>query len=163
MSKRALVSILLLPAIVVAFGVATRSDEVLNSILGPIDDQQYFCFRSDPSPVADLNSSTVLQECSAGKTVTIGRGQTIAVDLQNSSCIDSKTNWQDFNVSDESVVQTVLAPTTGGGACARSDRIAVYRAVKTGQSSISAVQVVCGGPHAACGRNHRWKVTVEVS
>lgn len=162
MSKRALVGILLLPAFVAVLGLLLRGDEVLNFILGPIDDQQYFCFRSDPSPVADLSSSTVLQECSAGKTVKIGRGQTIAVDLQNSSGVDSSTSWHDFNVSDESILQTILAPTNRGGARS-SDEIAVYRAAKRGQSNISAVQVVCGGPHSFCGRNHRWKVTVEVS
>jgi hypothetical protein len=38
MSKRALVGILLLPAIVVALGFAMRPNQLLNFILGPIDD-----------------------------------------------------------------------------------------------------------------------------
>jgi hypothetical protein len=163
MSKRALVGILLLPAIIVVLGLTLRSDQVLNFILGPVDDPQYFCFRSDPSPVVDVATSTVLQECSAGKTVSIRRGETIAVDLQNSSCVDSTTSWHDFHVSDGSILQTVVAQTSRGGACTRSDEIAVYRAVKTGQSSISAVQLVCGGIGGGCGREHRWKVTVAVS
>ena len=159
--KRVVVSILLIPAMVVVAGLALRSDEVLNFIPGPVDDPQYFCFTPDPSPVADVNSSTVLQECSAGKTVSIGRGEPIAVDLQNSSGVDRTTSWQDFTVSDKSVLQTVVAPTSRGDR-RRSDEIAVYRAAKAGQSSISAVQVVCGGIGGGCGRDHRWKVTVEV-
>jgi predicted secreted protein len=160
MSKRSLVGILLLPAMVVVVGLATRSDQVLNFILGPVDDPQYFCFTSDPSPAAGLNSSTVLQECSAGKTMHIGRGETIAIDLRSGG-VDSATNWHDFHVSDASVLQTVVAP-TNTSATGPSEEIALYRAVKTGQSSISAVQVRCGW-NGSCGRNHRWKVTVEVS
>jgi hypothetical protein len=161
-SKRALVGILLLPAIVVGFGLATNGDQFLNFILGPVDDPQYFCGAPDPSPVADVGSSTVLQECSAGKTVTIRIGKTIAVDLQNKYGVDTGSAWHDFNVSDELVLRAVVAPTSRG-IRPRSDEIAVYRAVKGGQSTISAVQVDCGGPHNHCGRGHRWRVTVEVS
>lgn len=171
--KRVLVSILLLPAIVVALGLATRPDQFLNFILGPVDDPRYFCGAPDPSPVADLGSSTVLQECSAGKAVSIRRGETIAVDLQNNYGIDRTSDWHDFNVSDESVLGKVAAPSarlrvsdTGSGTSrvvySRSDEIAVYRALKAGESTISAVQVACGAP-GGCGRDHRWKVTVEVS
>jgi len=160
MSKRALVSILLLPAIVVALGFATRPYELLNFILGPADDPRYFCGAPDASPVVDLGSSTVLQECSAGKTVKIRRGDTIAVDLQNRYGVDRYSDWHDFNVSDESVLQTVIAPTSRA-IRPRSDEIAVYRAIKAGESTISAVQVDCGAT-GGCGRDHRWKVTVEV-
>ncbi len=38
MSKRTLVSILLLPALVVVLALATHPDEALNFILGPVDD-----------------------------------------------------------------------------------------------------------------------------
>src|SRR5258708_32417848 len=143
-SKRALVGLLLLPATVVVLGLALRFDQVLNFIAGPVDDPQYFCFASDPSPVAGVGSSTVLQECSEGKTVSIGRGETIAVDLRNSSGVDSTTTWHDFKVTDESVLQTVVAQTSRG-VRPRSDEIAVYRAVKKGRSSITALQAVCGG------------------
>jgi hypothetical protein len=160
MSKRALVGILLLPALVVGLGLATRGDQLLNFILGPVDDPGYFCGAPDPSPVADMGSSTVLQECSAGKTVTIGRGETIAVDLQNHYGIDRYSDWHDFSVSDESVLRTVVAPTSGG-IRSPSDDIAVYRALKAGESTISAVQMTCGAP-GGCGRDHRWRVTVEV-
>jgi hypothetical protein len=157
MTKRALVGIVLLPAMLVVMGLVLRSEEVLNFILGPVDDPQYFCYVPDPSPVTKLGSSTILQECSAGKTVSIGRGETIAIDLLSGG-IDSATNWHDFHVSDESVLQMVVAP-TNTSATGPSEEIALYRAVKTGQSSISAVQVSCG---QSCGRGHRWKVTVEV-
>ena len=162
MSKRVLVGILLVPAVVVVLGLMTNGDQFLNFILGPVDDPQYFCSASDPKPLADLGSSTVLQECSAGKTVSIGRGEMIAVDLQNSSGVDSTTSWHDLHVSDESVLQTVTAPTSRS-VFPRSDEIAVYHVIKSGQSSISAVQSVCGGPHGACTRDHLWKVTVTVS
>jgi hypothetical protein len=173
MSKRALISILLLPAMVMAWGVATRYDQVLNFILGPVDDPQYFCGTPDPSPLADLGTTIVLQECSAGKTVTIKRGERIAVDLRHDQCVDMCSVWHDLGVSDQSVLGAVVAPTrrdshfrSGSGITSvsrdRSDEIAVYRALITGRSSISAVQVVCGGIGGACGRDHRWKVTVQV-
>jgi hypothetical protein len=173
MSKRVLVSILLLPAIVVAFGLATRPNELLNFILGPIDDPRYFCGAPDPSPVADLGSSTVLQECSAGKAMTIRRGETIAVALQNNYGVDRYSDWHDFNVSNESVLRTVVAPSarhqvsaTGAGISrvvyTRNDEIAVYRALKAGESIISAVQVACGAT-GGCDRDHRWNVTVDVN
>jgi hypothetical protein len=160
MSKRALVSILLLPSIVVVLALVTRSDQVLTFLLGPVDDPQYFCSTVSPSPVVDMPSSGILRECSAGKTVTIGHGQTIAIVLQGGIGVDSSTRWHDFNVSDESVLKTVIAPTNGGGYPGR-DEVAVYQAVKTGRSSLSAIQTVCGWN--ACGRDHLWKVTIEVT
>jgi hypothetical protein len=168
-SKRALVSILLLPAIVVGFALATRPFTLLNFILGPVDDPGYFCGAPDRSPVADPGSSAVLQECSAGKTVSIRRGDRVAVDLQNNFGVDTYSDWHDFNVSDESVLRTVVAPTnrasttrTVDGVFRRSDEIAVYRAIKAGESTISAVQESCFAPNG-CGRDHRWKVTVDVT
>jgi hypothetical protein len=167
-----MVSVLLLPAIVVAFGLVTRPDPILNFVLGPVDDPRYFCGAPDPSPVADVSSSTVLQECSAGKAVSVRRGETIAVDLQNDYGVDTSSDWHDLNVSDEAVLRTVIAPNarfqlsaTGAGTSRvvykRNDEIAVYRVLKAGKSTISAVQVTCYG-HGGCGRDHRWKVTVEV-
>jgi hypothetical protein len=157
MTKRALVGILLLPTVLVVMALVLRSDEVLNFILGPVDDPHYFCFVPDPSPVTDLGSSTILQECSAGKTVSIGHGKTVAIELPSGG-IDSITIWHDFHVSDESVLQTVVAP-TNTSATGPSKEIALYRAVKTGQSSISALQAICV---RSCGRDHRWKVTIQV-
>jgi hypothetical protein len=159
--KRVLVSILLLPAMIVAYGLAVRSDQVLNFILGPDDDPLYFCSAPDPSPIADMGSSTVLQECSAGKTVTIGLGETVAVDLLNCYRAVAQSDWHDFNVSDESVLRTVVSPTTRGIA-PRTDEIAVYRSLKAGQSTISVIPVNCGA-NGHPSRDHRWKVTVEVS
>jgi hypothetical protein len=158
MTKRAMVGIFLLPAMLVVLGLVLRSDQVLNFILGPVDNPQYFCSIPDPSPVTELGSSTILQECSAGKTVSIGRGETIAIELPYGGT-DSITTWHDFHVSDESVLQTVVAPTNTSYR-GRSEEIALYRAAKTGQSRISAVQTTC---FRSCGRDHRWMVTVEVS
>ncbi|HEX7264014.1 MAG TPA: hypothetical protein VF383_07530 [Candidatus Dormibacteraeota bacterium] len=160
--KRVLVGVLLIPAMLLVAGVVFRSDEILNFILGPVDDPQYFCVTPDPSPLADVGSSTVVQECSAGKTVSIGRGETIAVDLPNSPGVDQTRTWHDFRVSDGSVLQTVIAPTTRGDR-RRSDLLAVYRAVKSGRSSISVMQLVCGAIGGACGRDHLWKVTIQAS
>jgi hypothetical protein len=159
-SKRAAVGILLVPALVVGLGLLWNGEQVVNFILGPVDDPRYFCDAPQPSPVADLGSSTVLQECSAGKTVPIGRGKTIAVDLQSGG-VDMVPNWHDFHVSDESVLQTVVAARADTSAH-RRDEIAVYRAVRTGQSTISAVQVVSGW-NGSTGRSHVWRVTVVVS
>jgi hypothetical protein len=139
---------------VVTLGLATRSDQALNFILGPVDDPQYFCITSDPIPVADVGSPTTLQECSAGKTVRIGHGETIAIDLRSGG-IDSTTSWHDFHLSDEGVLQMVVAPANTSAAGA-SHEIALYRAVKPGQSNISAVQVRCGR-NGGCGRDHRWR------
>jgi hypothetical protein len=161
--KRVVFSILLIPAMLLVAGVVVRSDEILNFVLGPVDDPQYFCVAPDPSPVADVGSSTVLQECSAGKTVSIAGGEMIAVDLQNSPGVDQTRTWHDFNVSDASVLQTVIAPTSRVDR-RRTDLIAVYRAVKSGHSSVTVKQLVCGGIGGGwCGRDHLWKVTVEVS
>jgi hypothetical protein len=143
-------------------GLATSGDQLLNFILGPVDDLSYFCNAPDPGPVAHIGSSTVLQECSAGKTVTIKRGETVAVDLPNSYGVDTSDEWHDFSVSDQSVLGMVVAPTRRD-THSRSDEIAVYRALKSGQSTISAVLVHCGGHLGRCGRGHRWKTTVEVS
>ena len=156
MSKRALVSILILPAIVVAFGLVTHIDDVLNLIVGPDNDPSYFCGAPDPSPVADIGSSTVLQDCSAGTTVSLKGGETIAVDLFASD------GWHELKVSDQSILGTVVAPTrrdTPGRY--RVDEIALYRGLKPGQATITSVQVHCGGPFG-CGRSHRWRVTVQV-
>ena len=98
---------------------------------------------------------------------------TIAVDLQNNYGVDRGSDWHNFNVSDESVLGTVVAPSArlqvsatvspiGRVVYARNDEIVVYRALKAGESTISAVQVACGAP-GGCDRDHRWTVTVDVS
>ncbi len=147
---------LILPAIVVSLGLFTHIGEVLNFIVGPDNDPGYFCVAPDPSPVPDIGSSTVLQDCSAGKTVSIKRGETIAIDLFASD------GWHELNVSDQSILGTVVAPTkrdTPGRF--RTDEIALYRGLKPGQATISFVQVQCGGPFG-CGRSNSWRVTVQV-
>lgn len=182
MSKRALVSILLLPALVVSLGLATHPDEALNFILGPVDDPSYFCNGPDLSPVTSIAAATVLQNCAAGKTFTLAKGQTIAVDLQSYNGIDTRTQWTDVTVSDARVLSTVSGPyrvkdvapaPSSGSSCSvrcstygpgRLDEVAIYRATRTGRATLSAVQQFCTGNFGGgCGRTYRWNVTVRVS
>jgi hypothetical protein len=162
-SKKDLALILLSPAILAAIVLWQNQDHVLGFIFGPINDPGYFCGTPDPSPVADLGTTIVLQECSAGKTVTIKRGETIAVDLPQDLCVDLCTDWHDLGVSDQSVLGAVTAPTRRDSRF-RSDEVAAYRALEAGQSTISAVLVQCGDSNGGgCRRGHRWSVTVQVA
>jgi hypothetical protein len=161
-SKKDLALILLSPAILAAILLWQNQEHVLGFIFGPINDPGYFCGTPDPSPVADLGTTMVLQECSAGKTVTIKRGETIAVDLQQSHGVDIGSDWHDLGVSDLSVLGTVVAPTSRDSRL-RSDEIAAYRALEAGQSTISAVLVQYSGSSDRYDRGHRWSVTVQVA
>ena len=171
MSKKDFALVLLSPAIIFAILLVLSREQIFGLLFGPIDDPGYFCGMPDPSPVADLGTTFVLQECSAGKTVNVKRGDEIAVDLQNFHGVDRGSDWRDLNVSEQSVLGTMVAPTTratrypsnGGGFYWRSDEIAVYRALHTGRSTISAVLVACwASNHGGCDRGHRWSVTIEV-
>ncbi len=159
--KRVLVSILPLPGLIAVVFLAVWAPSILNFVLGPINDRGYFCSTTDPTPVANLNATVVLQECSARKTVTLGRGSTIAVDLQNFFGVDTSDDWHDVGISDSSVLETVVSPSSRG-VRPRSDEIAVYRALRVGQSTISAVlrHSGAGGGYA---RGHLWSVTVRVT
>ena len=158
--KRVLVSILLLPGLIAVVFLAVSAPLILNFVLGPINDPGYFCTTPDPTPVANLNATVVLQECSAGKTVTIRRSTTIAVDLQNFFGVDTSDVWRDLGVSDSSVLETVVSPSSRG-IRPRSDEIAVYRAISVGQSMITAVLRHSGGG-GGYDRGHLWSVTVRV-
>ncbi len=163
MSKRALVSILLLPALIAVLGLATQTDEVLNFILGPVDDPSYFCVTPDPSPVTSIAASTVLQDCAAGKTFTLPKGQTVAVDLRGGAGVDSATQWTDVTVSDGKVLSTVSRPARVRGVDKmRLDEVAVYRATQTGQATLSAVEQQCGFG-GNCSRGQLWRVTIRVT
>ena len=162
MTKKDLALILLSPAILAAIVLWQSQEQIAGFIFGPVNDPGYFCGTPDPSPVADLGTTLVLQECSAGKTVTIKRGETIAVDLHHYSCADMCRDWQDLGVSNQSVLGTVVAPTRREIRFG-SDEIATYRAVEAGQSTISAVLVQCGNSIYRCDRGHRWTVTVRVA
>jgi hypothetical protein len=159
--KRVLVSILLLPALIAAVFLAVWVPSILNFVLGPINDPGYFCSTPDPTPVVNLNATVVLQECSAGKTVTISQGATIAVDLQNFFGVDTSDDWHDLGISDSSVLETVVSPSSRG-IRPRSDEIAVYRALRVGQSTISAVLRHSGGG-GGYARGHLWSVTIRVT
>jgi hypothetical protein len=162
-SKKDLALIFLSPVILAAIVLWQNQYQIVGFILGPISDPGYFCGTPDPSPVADLGTTMVLQECSAGKTVTIRRGETIAVDLQHYYCVDMCSDWHDLGVSDQSVLGTIVAPTRRDSRL-RSDEIAAYRALEAGQSTISAVLVRCGDSNwGGCDRGHRWSVTVQVA
>ena len=163
MSKRYLALILLSPTILATLFLVAEREQIAALFLGPAHDPAYFCSTPDPTPVADLGAGLVLQECSAGKTVTVSRGEALAVDLQNLYGVDTSRDWHDLGVSDDSVLGTVVAP-IARGALPRSDEIAVYRALKAGHSAISAVLVSCTanfGGH--CSRGGRWIVTVLVT
>jgi hypothetical protein len=162
-SKKDLALILLSPVILAAIVLWRDQEQIVGFVFGPINDPSYFCGNPDPSPVADLGTTMVLQECSAGKTVTIKRGETIAVDLRHYYCVDKCSDWHDLGVSDQSVLGTVVAPTTRDSRL-HSDEIAAYRALKAGRSTISAVIVQCAySNNERCDRGHRWSVTVRVA
>ena len=138
---------------------------VYNAEVAPIADPSYFCGAPDPSPVTSIAASTILQDCAAGKTVTLARGLTVAVDLQGGNGVDTWYQWTDVTVSDGQVLSTVSPPARVRGVPPqRLDEVAVYRAAKTGQATLSAVQQFCtanGG--GGCRRGHLWSVTVRVS
>ena len=159
-----MVGILLLPLLIAVLGFAFNPDAFFNLLLGPIDDPSYFCVNPDPSPVPNIGAQHLLQECTAGKTISVANGETVAVDLVAYTGVDTSTQWTDLSVSNGQVLITVSFPAHVYTArSSRIDDIAVYRAARSGESTLSAVRHDCGGPHNACGREHRWRVTVRVS
>lgn len=138
--------------------------EALAVFDGPIDDAAFFCGAPDPSPAPGIAASIVLQECAAGKSFTVQRGQMIAIDLQGGHGVDTSRAWVDFNVSDSSVLSNLTPPHTVGGPFGRADEVALYQAIRSGESTISGVQMYCtanGG--GSCDRGHRWSVTIQVT
>jgi hypothetical protein len=94
--KLAVAGVLLIPALVIAVVAASAVGRALDGQVGetnaldpavdsyerPNDTPQLFCSWSDASPWPDASAtSLVLQDCAAGKTYTLPRGKTIAVDL----------------------------------------------------------------------------------
>jgi hypothetical protein len=143
----------------------------------PIDDPGYFCGVPDPGPVTSITDSIIVQECAAGKTVSLEEGQTIAVDLPAYFGVDTHTQWTDLAVSDGHVLSAVMGPARVLGVppqgSQRLDEVAIYLAIQTGLARVNAVQQDCGASHSAfplllgrpasCSdRGHRWSVTVEV-
>ena len=68
---------------------------IYTAAFAPIDDPGYFCGGPDPSPVTSIAATYILQDCAAGKTFTVAKGQTIAVDLQGGNGVDTSIQWTD--------------------------------------------------------------------
>lgn len=135
----------------------------------PVDHAGFFCGVANtsdlpgPVPSQDLATATVLRECSAGAPVVIRRGETIAVDLQNLYGVDGSSVWQNVGVSDTSVLVTVTRSSPIGVPAPR-DEIVIYRGLRVGQSTISAVLFDCTtnfGGH--CDQGRRWSVNIRVT
>ena len=131
----------------------------------PIDDPSYFCGSPDPTPATTVSASLVLQECAANKTFTLEKGRTIALDLSGSAGVDTSDLWKDVTISDASVLSTVSGPAQieEDSTYRRVDEVAVYRAAKSGQATISAVRQSCGGNTGRCDKGHMWRATVRVN
>src|SRR5260370_40465119 len=114
MHKRTVGGLLLIPALVVAVVAAvvvTNLVRIVDRFETPSDDPPFFCSLPDPSPVAEANgTSLVLQGCAAGKTYTLPRGGTVAIDLASGGGLDSGAEVHDLTVSEPSILQTVPAP-----------------------------------------------------
>lgn len=169
--KRTLVGVLIVGVLFLAPALLIGGGRVLNLVLGPDDDPHFFCTAPDPSPFPTISSSTVLQGCSAGKTVTIKHGDTLAVDLPSDMCIDQCSTFHDFAVSDQSVLKLIGPPATkllrstdsSGFVFVRQDLIADYLALKAGESTVSAVSTWCSANTGRCARAHRWRADVRVT
>ena len=169
MRKQAVAGILLIPAlalaVVVVSPVATALDDqvgetnaldpIVDFYESPSDTPHLFCSLPDPSPLPDASAtSLVLQDCAAGKTFTIARGKTIAVDLTTDGLMGFAIHG--LTVSDSSILQTVTAPRT---VSTSGDYFAVYRGVRSGRMEIDAVWSYCSN---GCRDSMRWEATVQV-
>ena len=149
-----------LALVVVAGGVA-----LYRASVAPIDDPSYFCEAPDPTPAAWIAATAILGNCAAGKTFTLEKGQAVAVDLPGGNGFDTSTQWTDLVVSDPHVLSPVLSPGRYAGVeQGRQDEVAVYRAIQSGQATLSAVQHLCTPSGTdSCSRGHLWTVTIRVS
>jgi hypothetical protein len=168
--KQAVAGILLIAALVIAVVVVSRVGTALDDQVGetnaldpivdfyesPNDTPQLFCSLPDPSPWPDASAtSLVLQDCAAGKTFTIARGKTIAVDLTTYGLTGFAIH--DLTVSHSSILQTVTAPRT---VSTSGDYFAVYRGVRSGRVDINALWSYCFN---RCRDSMRWEATVQVT
>lgn len=169
MRKRTLAAVLLIPAVilaVLAVVLVTNRDRIADRFETPNDDPQFFCSMPDPSPVAEANApSLLLQDCAAGKTFTLPRGETIAIDLATGGRLDLGAEFHDLAVSDRSILQTVSAPRTIDSGTRDGtpvfDYFAIYKGVHSGRVTISALYRTCF--HGSCNDTFRWEATVQVS
>ena len=141
-------------------------------VFAPFDDPAYLCAEPVEYPAASVSAETVLRECAAGNTYTIHRGDTIGVDLESFSGVDTSRQWSALSVSDGYVLSTVRAPSRviqcssmpcpSGFSPQRTDEVAVYAAAHTGRATISAFEQHCGGNRGGCDKGYLWHVTIRV-
>jgi len=103
-----------------------------------------------------------LQACAAGTTVTLSRGQTMAVALAAESNVDRSAQWTDLSVSDRNVVSALDgSPYTQPGPPNSHPHfdyeVAVFRANQPGETTISAIYRGCAAS-LGCDRGIRWWV-----
>lgn len=157
MHQRAVAGLLLISALVVAVVAVANRERIADRFETLNDDPQLFCSQPDPQPVAEgSGASLVLQDCAAGKTNTVARGGTVAVDLMGSSDADTTYEFRNLSVSDSSTLQTVVAPKVMD-----ADYFAVYRGVRSGRVTITAVYRYC--PSGKCADSMLWETTVQVT
>jgi len=160
-----LIAILLLPAMLLVPLVIAAAATLISNLRGPSDDPALLCIRPDPTPL--INASLVLQNCSAGKTFTIQRGEILAVDLTASAGVDTGGEFRDLSVSNGSILATVAAPSTlfsslrNGVSGRYFDYVALLRGARTGQTMISALVQSCF--NTRCQDTNRWVATVRVT
>jgi hypothetical protein len=146
--------------------IATISTTVwgYHAVNVPLDDPSAFCNSPEPSPPSSIVADSILQDCAAGKTMTLSRGQTLAIVLQAYTNVDRWTQWTAFSVSDPDVVSAV-----GGSPYSLSGprnsgfhyEVAVFSANQPGETTISSVLQGCAP--LGCNRGWRWWVTIEVT
>ena len=160
MNPRAVAGVLLFSALIVAavaVVLVNNREGILDRFEGLDDDPQIFCSQPDPQPLAEgRGASLVLQDCAAGKTNTVSRGGTIAVDLAGSSTADTKYEFRNLSVSDPSILQTVVAPKV-----IDTDLFAAYRGVHGGRVTITAIYRYCF--NGKCADSMLWETTVQVT
>ena len=103
------------------------------ALFSPIDDPRFFCQLPIATPVSAVTSYALLQNCAAGRTFTLARGEPIAVDLTDYFGVDHGPQWTDLTVSDGHVLATITAPSVIiDTKNRRVDEVAVYRASNIG-------------------------------
>jgi len=131
----------------------------------PFDDPSSFCSSPDPIPPSSVVADSILQDCAAGKTVTLSRGQRMAVVLRAYSNVDQYEEVTGFSVSNPNVVIAVGGSPYSLPGPPNSGfhyEVAQFTAIQSGEATISAVDRYCNGNLQVCNRGFRWWVTIEV-
>ena len=135
-----------------------------NALNVPLDDPGYFCNSPDPSPPSSIAADTILQDCAAGKTISLSRDETVAVALVDLWNVDVGTQWIDLAAADPNVLREVrLASVPGPANSQLTYLVGVYRANQPGETTLSAVQHCCNQNFGSCDRGRRWSVTIKVT